>query len=71
MTDESCADCDYLSVCHGGCPVRTYSITGEFFRKDPYCQVYEELFSTMEQLAASAAASRASRPLPVRRIAYA
>jgi len=71
MTDENCADCDYLSVCHGGCPVRTYSITGEFFRKDPYCQVYKELFSTMEQLAASAAASRASRPLPVRRVAYA
>src|SRR5262249_9040542 len=33
MIEDSCADCDYLSVCHGGCPVRTYSITGSFFGK--------------------------------------
>jgi len=71
MTDESCADCDYLSVCHGGCPVRTYSITGNFFRKDPYCQVYKSLFSAMEQIAASVAAWRASRALPVMRVTYA
>ena len=71
MTEESCADCDYLSVCHGGCPVRTYSITGDFFRRDPYCEVYKALFSTMEQIAASAARERASRTLPVMRVAYA
>jgi uncharacterized protein len=28
MQTESCVGCDYLSVCHGGCPVRTYAITG-------------------------------------------
>ena len=71
MTEESCADCHYLSVCHGGCPVRTYSITGDFFRKDPYCEVYKALFSTMEQIAAGAAWERASRTLPVMRVAYA
>ena len=31
MQHESCVECDYLSICHGGCPVRTYAITGEFF----------------------------------------
>ena len=70
MIEESCADCDYLSVCHGGCLVRTFSITGDFFRKDPYCEV-KALFSTMEQIAVSAAAERASRTLPVMRVAYA
>ena len=48
---ETCASCDYLSLCHGGCPVRAYSITGEFFVKDPYCEVYKGLFSCVERLA--------------------
>src|SRR5262245_34135304 len=58
MQHETCAGCDYLSVCHGGCPVRTYAITGQFFVKDPYCQVYKALFSKMEELATGVAASR-------------
>jgi sulfatase maturation enzyme AslB (radical SAM superfamily) len=62
----SCLGCDYLSICHGGCPVRTYSITGEFFIKDPYCQVYKTVFSAVEDLATKAAAARFNRLLPVR-----
>lgn len=62
---ETCLGCDYLSICHGGCPVRTYSITGDFFVKDPYCKVYKALFSTMEEMAAGMAAMRARRSLPV------
>ena len=58
MQTETCVGCDYLSVCHGGCPVRTFAITGQFFRKDPYCQVYKALFSTMEELATQVAAVR-------------
>jgi uncharacterized protein len=65
MQHESCVECDYLSICHGGCPVRTYAITGEFFVKDPYCKVYKALFSTMEALAAKMAAVRYRRALPV------
>ena len=65
MQHESCVGCDYLSLCHGGCPVRTYTITGEFFVKDPYCQVYKALFSTMEALAAKMAGVRSWRVLPV------
>ncbi len=67
MQHESCVGCDYLSICHGGCPVRTYSITGEFFVKDPYCQVYKALFSTMEKLAAKMASVSYRRALPVLR----
>jgi len=67
MKDESCVGCDYLSICHGGCPVRTYSITGDFFVKDPYCQVYKAMFSTMEEMAARMAAGRSRRSLPVLR----
>jgi uncharacterized protein len=65
IQQESCAECDYLSICHGGCPVRTYAITGDFFVKDPYCQVYKALFSTMEALAVRMAAVRYRRALPV------
>ena len=63
MQHDTCVGCDYLSVCHGGCPVRTYAITGQFFRKDPYCQVYKALFSTIEELAAKVAAVRARHAL--------
>jgi radical SAM protein with 4Fe4S-binding SPASM domain len=46
---ESCVGCRYLSVCHGGCPVRAYANTGRFFVKDPYCQVYKTIFASIEE----------------------
>ena len=67
MQHETCVGCDYLSICHGGCPVRTYSITGDFFVKDPYCQVYKSLFSCLEEKAAQVASRRYQRALPVLR----
>ena len=33
---EDCIECRYLSICHGGCPVRTYSAFGTMLAKDPY-----------------------------------
>lgn len=62
---ETCAACDYLSICHGGCPVRAHSITGEFFVKDPYCEVYKALFSRVEKLATERSRARFARSLPV------
>jgi radical SAM protein with 4Fe4S-binding SPASM domain len=44
MEDEDCAECEYLTVCHGGCPVRAYSTTGNLFTKDPYCESNKTLF---------------------------
>jgi uncharacterized protein len=67
MEHETCLGCEYLSICHGGCPVRTYSITGDFCVKDPYCQVYKAIFSTMEEISAKTASARRRRSLPVLR----
>lgn len=49
---RDCIECDYLSLCHGGCPVRTYSFSGTMFEKDPYCEVYLAMFRKAEELAA-------------------
>jgi uncharacterized protein len=65
MEHETCLGCEYLANCHGGCPVRTYAITGDFFKKDPYCQVYKALFSTMEKLARAKLSVGVRRRLPV------
>jgi uncharacterized protein len=45
---EDCLSCRYLSICHGGCPVRTYSALGTMLAKDPYCEVYKAIFSRAE-----------------------
>lgn len=51
IRQEDCLDCDYLGLCHGGCPVRAYTVYGTIFRKDPYCGLYRELFRAMEKMA--------------------
>lgn len=58
MQKEDCIECDYLHVCHGGCPVRTYTFHGDLFRKDPYCGLYKSLFGKMEARAAEHLAKR-------------
>ncbi len=45
---EDCISCRYLSICHGGCPVRTYSALGTMLAKDPYCEVYKAVFGRAE-----------------------
>jgi radical SAM protein with 4Fe4S-binding SPASM domain len=44
MKREDCAECDYLALCHGGCPVHTYATTGNLFAKDPDCNSRKTLF---------------------------
>jgi radical SAM protein with 4Fe4S-binding SPASM domain len=48
VRDDDCLSCRYLSICHGGCPVRTYSALGTMMAKDPYCQVYKAIFARAE-----------------------
>jgi radical SAM protein with 4Fe4S-binding SPASM domain len=48
VQDEDCLSCRYLSICHGGCPVRTYSARGTMMTKDPYCEVYKVIFARAE-----------------------
>jgi len=51
MRHEDCIECDFLSMCHGGCPIRTYTLRGELSRKDPYCATYKIVFQHMRKLA--------------------
>jgi sulfatase maturation enzyme AslB (radical SAM superfamily) len=53
IQEEECIECRYLGICHGGCPVRAYTVHGDLNRKDPYCSVYQVLFEEMEKLAAA------------------
>lgn len=58
METEECGSCQWLSMCHGGCPVRTFTARGTVFAKDPYCEVYKALFSHARTLARSAVQRR-------------
>jgi uncharacterized protein len=48
VKDEDCLECRFLSICHGGCPVRTFTALGTMNSKDPYCEVYKAIFSRAE-----------------------
>lgn len=63
---NDCIDCEYLAMCHGGCPVRTYTFKGSMFEKDPYCEVYLAMFRKAEEAAAKLSATRAVKPVPTR-----
>jgi len=52
IVDQDCIECDYLSMCHGGCPVRTYTMHHTLLTKDPYCHLYRSLFRHTEEAAA-------------------
>lgn len=45
---EDCLSCRFLSICHGGCPVRAYSALGQMLAKDPYCEIYKAVFRRAE-----------------------
>lgn len=51
LIQRDCLSCDYLSLCHGGCPVRTYTVHGSLFEKDPYCGLYKVVFGRLERAA--------------------
>jgi radical SAM protein with 4Fe4S-binding SPASM domain len=51
LMQGDCIQCDYLTLCHGGCPVRTYSMHRTLFEKDPYCHLYKTLFRHLENRA--------------------
>jgi len=55
-----CIDCTYLSVCHGGCPIRAYSVHSKLEAKDPYCETYQALFKSLDNIAVKIARSRSA-----------
>jgi radical SAM protein with 4Fe4S-binding SPASM domain len=58
METEECGTCPWLSMCHGGCPVRTFTATGTVFAKDPYCEVYKVIFAHARTLTAESVRKR-------------
>ena len=67
VEDEDCLSCRYLSICHGGCPVRTYSALGTMMAKDPYCEVYKAVFARAEAYGLEILRSRSPLRIAVRR----
>lgn len=55
IIDQDCIECEYLSMCHGGCPVRTYTFKKTLAEKDPYCSFYKSIFRHTEGMAAQLA----------------
>lgn len=62
LIQRDCLHCDYLSLCHGGCPIRTYAVHRSLFEKDPYCALYKAMFARMQQAAQDLARSAAQAP---------
>ena len=44
-----CMSCNYLAICHGGCPVRALSAEGTIVAVDPYCDCMRKVFSYIEK----------------------
>jgi uncharacterized protein len=61
LVQRDCIACDYLALCHGGCPVRTFTVRGTMFEKDPHCGLYKTLFGHMAAAAARLARASAAR----------
>jgi uncharacterized protein len=51
MEEEDCAECEYLALCHGGCPVHAFAATGNLFTKEPNCESYKILFGLARKAA--------------------
>jgi len=60
IQNGDCVDCDYLALCHGGCPIRAYSTYGDPARKDPYCETYKVLFTYTNKVAGELSRNRSS-----------
>jgi len=58
VQQEACQECRYLSLCHGGCPVRAYTVSGDLMARDPYCETYKAIFSHMETVSSKLAMGR-------------
>ena len=63
LMEKECIECDYLTLCHGGCPVRTFTMSNTIFQKDPYCELYKALFKKMQTIATRLARESVKKPL--------
>ena len=47
MQNSPCGECRFWKLCHGGCPIRAFTFTGNLFSPDHYCPVYQAMFSAI------------------------
>ena len=47
MQNSPCGECRFWKLCHGGCPTRAFTFTGNLFSPDHYCPVYQAMFSAI------------------------
>jgi radical SAM protein with 4Fe4S-binding SPASM domain len=66
MEQEDCAECEFLPLCHGGCPVHAYATTGNLFTKDPYCESRKTMFRQNAAIELMRSTARAEGPLATR-----
>lgn len=59
--EEGCRECRYLGLCHGGCPVRAFTVYGNLTARDPYCETYKAVFSHMEAVSSAVAMRRSGK----------
>jgi len=44
LNEGLCKDCEWSSVCHGGCPHEAYAKNGTVLSQDPNCDAYKSIF---------------------------
>ncbi len=49
LRQGECKDCNYFSVCHGGCPDDAWLETGDVMNKSHWCEGHQLLFQVMEK----------------------
>ncbi len=49
LKEGDCKDCNWLSVCSGGCPIEAYSFGGDFNKKTYYCEAKKSLFERISE----------------------
>jgi uncharacterized protein len=46
---KECAACQFISVCHGGCPHSSYVNKDNYFSKDPLCFINKALYTHIDK----------------------
>jgi radical SAM protein with 4Fe4S-binding SPASM domain len=49
ILNSECLECSYMSLCNGGCPVRTKSAKGDPNYSDPQCEAYKKMFEAVNK----------------------
>jgi uncharacterized protein len=45
ILEAECRDCQWKSICYGGCPHEAYVKNGTILSRDPNCEAYKRIFT--------------------------